>query len=218
MGVKLVIVGAGGHGREVADIARDRARCGRPVELLGFVDEDPRLRGKTVAGAPVLGDWSWFEGRRRRGLSVVCAVGDPRGLRRLAATGERLGLRFESVVSPRAYVSPSARLGAGVILFPNSVVNADASIGDHCTLNVGASVSHDCVVGDHVVLNPGARLAGNVRLGDGCFVGMGASVIQGLTVGAGARIGAGAVVVRDLPPGVTAVGVPAEPLKKRRNA
>jgi sugar O-acyltransferase (sialic acid O-acetyltransferase NeuD family) len=211
---RVAVIGAGGHGREVADVFEHRAAQGDRVSVVGFIDEDPALAGSVINGLPVLGSWDWFKKPAHREVWVVCAVGTPFFCRKLALKAGSLGLRFTEAVSPLAYVSPHARLGKGVTLFAHSVVNVNARLGDHCILNLGASVSHDSVVGDYSILNPGARLAGNVTLGEGCSVGMQASVIQGLRVGAWTTLGAGAVVVRDLPSKVTAVGVPAKIIKR----
>ena len=212
---QIVIIGAGGHGRETAEILLDRARQIGDVELLGFVDDAAARLGAAIDGVPVLGDWSWFDGADRGEVAVLCAVGMPAMSRRLAERARALGLRLANAISPQAVVSPLAEVGQGVTLFPQAVVNTRAWLGDLCILNVGVSVSHDSVVGPNCNLNPGVRLAGNVRVGEGCYLGMGASVIQGRSIGPWTVVGAGAVVIRDLPADVTAVGVPAQIIKTR---
>ena len=211
----IVIIGAGGHGREVADIARHQGRVNNAIEVLGFVDDNRDLHGQSLDGLPVLGDWSWFEGAGHKDVAVVCAVGSPQICRRLVERANALGLSFASVVSPLAHISSFARLGQGVTIFPDVVINTGAFIDSYSILNVAATVSHDAIVGCYSNINPGAHLAGNVTIGEGCYIGMGANVIQGRTVGAWSVVGAGAVVIRDLPDGVTAVGVPAEIIKRR---
>ena len=210
---RVVIIGAGGHGREVADILRRQARDGRQMEAFGFADDNRDLHGRSFDGLPVLGDWSWFDGADRKDIAVVCAVGSPQLCRRLAERARGIGLSFASVISPLAQISTSARLGEGVTIFPNVVINTGALIDSHSILNVGVVVSHDTRVGPYSNINPGAQLAGDVTIGEGCYIGMGANVIQGRSVGAWSIVGAGAVVTRDLPPRVTAVGVPAKVVK-----
>ncbi len=212
---QIVIIGAGGHGREVADIARHQAQVNGGLEVLGFVDDNHGLRGQSLDGLPVLGDWSWFESADRKDIAVVCAVGSPQLCRRLVERASALGLSFASVVSPLARISSFARLGQGVTVFPKVVINTGAFIDNYSILNIAATVSHDAIVGRFCNINPGAHLAGNVTIGEGSYVGMGANVIQGRTVGAWSVVGAGAVVIRDLPDGVTAVGVPAQIIKRR---
>lgn len=212
---RVVIIGAGGHGREVADILRQQARAAREIEPLGFVDENCDLRGRIVDGLPVLGDWSWFEAVDRADIAVICAVGSPENCRRLVEHAGGLGLSFASAISPHAQISPFSRLGEGVTVFPNVIINTGAFVDSHCILNAAVVVSHDARVGRYSNINPGAQLAGDVTIGDGCYIGMGANVIQGRTIGAWSVVGAGAVVTRDLPAGATAVGVPARVIKTR---
>lgn len=212
---RIVIIGAGGHGREVAEILGQQAEAHGQIELLGFIDDNRALHGHILDGVAVLGDWSWFDGVDRREVAVVCAVGVPLICRRLVERARALELQFANVISPRAEISRRARLGEGVAIFPNAIINTNAFIDSHCILNVAATVSHDTKVGCYTNLNPGAHLAGNVTIGEGCYIGMGATVIQGRAIGAWSTVGAGAVVIGDLPAGVTAVGVPARIIKTR---
>jgi len=205
-------MGAGGHGREVADIARAlEQRDG--LDLVGFVDDDPSSTGRRIDGMPVLGTFDWFSSPAAREVRVVSAVGRTEQAAQIVAQARALGLDFVSLVSPTATVSPAARIGSGTVVFPGAVVGPGVVLGDHVIVNAGASVSHDCIVGDLANINPGARIAGAVNIGEATYVGMGASVIQGKTIGSGATIGAGAVVIEDVPPNATVVGVPARVIR-----
>jgi sugar O-acyltransferase (sialic acid O-acetyltransferase NeuD family) len=202
----VVIVGAGGHAREVAEIVQALHALGRGGPLVGLLTDVVAQHGTHVLGIPVLGPPAWIDGHPE--VAVVIAVGDNRTRQQIAA---RLapGWSAIAVISPHALISPHASVGPGAMVFPGVVIGPLARIGAHTIVNVGASVSHDSVVGEWANLNPGVRLAGNVSIGAGANIGMGAAIIQGRTVGAWATVGAGAVVVRDLPAAVTAVGVPA---------
>ncbi len=212
---RIIIIGASGQGREVADILRHQAQAQGQIDILGFVDDNPELHGKTIDELKVLGDWSWFDGIDRREVAVICAIGTPRICQRLVERARQRGLNFAKAISPLAHISSFARLGEGVTIFPHAVINTGAFVESHTILNLGVSVSHDSQVGSYSNLNPGVHLAGNVTIGEGCYIGMGTNVIQGLTIGAWSVVGAGAVVTRSLPANVTAVGVPAKIIKMR---
>lgn len=205
----LVVIGAGSHAREVAEILRFQGALAPGGSLLGFIDENHEAHGKVLDGLPVLGGWDWFDGVDRGHISVVCAVGNPGLCRRLVARALALGLNFATAVSNRAYVSPLAHIGQGVTVFPNVAVHTGARVGDFSILNVAVTVSHDSIIGSYCNINPGAHVAGNVSVGDGCYIGMGSNIIQNCSIGAGSIIGAGGAVVTDVPAYVTAAGVPA---------
>ncbi|HZE73110.1 MAG TPA: acetyltransferase [Pyrinomonadaceae bacterium] len=210
---RIVIIGAGGHGREVSDILRAQTA----TEIVGFIDDCKEIHGNEVDGLPVLGDWSWFDSVRPAEFAVVCAVGSPQLCRRLIQRAKSLGLGFASAISQLAYVSPLARLGEGITVFPFAVINPGAVVESFSILNLACTVSHDTKIGRYSNVNPGAHLAGNVTLGEGCYVGMGANVIQGRSIGEWSIVGAGAVVTANLPANVTAVGVPAKIVKTRED-
>jgi sugar O-acyltransferase (sialic acid O-acetyltransferase NeuD family) len=199
----LVVLGAGGLGRETAVWAR---RAGHDV--LGFLDREPASHGTMVGDLPILGDLDWLE-RASDDVACVVAVGAPRARRDLAARVRALGHLLATVVDPTAVLGDRVKLGTGTIVCAGATVTCDVVVGDGVVLSVGCAVHHDDVVGDHAFVGPGAQLSGNVTIGAGAWIGVGASIVQGVTVGAGTVVGAGAVVAADLPPDVTAVGVPA---------
>ncbi|HUQ34259.1 MAG TPA: acetyltransferase [Pyrinomonadaceae bacterium] len=212
---RVIIIGAGGHGREVADILRHQAQHHPDLNLLGFIDEDRMLHRQVINDLPILGDWSWFESADRSEIAVICAVGLPLARRRLAEHARALGLSFINAISPLARLSPYTKIGEGVMIFPHSVTGTDSLIGDHAVLNVGATISHDTRIDRYCTLNPGVHLAGNVLIGEGGYLGIGSSVIHGVSIGAWTTVGAGAAVIRNLPDNVTAVGVPARVIKSK---
>ena len=210
---RIVIIGGGAHGREIAEILRLRRQQGEDVNLLGFIDQNSSEQ--TIDGLPVLGGWDWFKGVNRSEIEVISASGFSEVRKRIVDQARAIGLSFANAISLQSHVSPDATLGEGVVIYPNGVACRGSVIGDHSIMNAGAIVSHDTELGALSTLNPGVNLAGNISVGEGCYLGIGCSVIQGVKIGPWTIIGAGAAVVSDLPPNVTAVGVPAKVIKTR---
>jgi sugar O-acyltransferase (sialic acid O-acetyltransferase NeuD family) len=209
----LVIVGAGGHGREVLDVVEALNRGESRFRLLGFLDDEggdrPLLESR---GARVLGPHTELAGLD---ASYVVGIGSGEARRRVDAFATAAGREAAVLVHPAASVGAAVRLGPGTVLWPGARITTDVELGRHVHLNLNATVSHDCRLGDYVTLSPGAQVSGAVTLGEGVLLGAGAVVIQGATVGPRTVVGAGAVVLSDLPPDVVAVGVPARVLERR---
>ena len=211
---RLIIVGAGGSGRETLDIVEAINSPGRVVDFLGFVDDGDTVNLDLLRrrGAALLGG---VELLRELDVAYAIAIGSGSARRALDAKLSGWGRTPVSLVHPAAGIASEVRLGPGAIIAAGARLTTNIRTGRHLHANLYATVSHDCELGDYVTLNPGVHLAGNVTLGDEVTCGIGAVIIQGRTVGARTTIGAGAVVIRDIGPGVTAVGVPATPLPDR---
>ncbi len=211
----LVILGAGGHGREVADVARACAAAGEPLRVLGYVDDDPNKHGQRLCDLPVLGPVDWL--RDATGVSVVTGVGSPALRRRLVERVSPWGVPFLRLIHPDAILTRFVALGQGVVITAGCILTNTIELGDHVHINRRATVGHDVRIGALSLLAPGATLSGAVTLGEGCDIGTHACVLPGLTIGAWSIVGAGAVVHRSLPEDVTAVGVPARVISTRES-
>jgi sugar O-acyltransferase (sialic acid O-acetyltransferase NeuD family) len=206
----VVIVGAGGHARVVAD-----ALLCQGVEVRGFVDADRSLHGSSIYGRPVLGADGALDDEALKGCDLVNGlggVGSEQGTllrRRVQEQLEAAGRRFVGVRHPTAHVSPRAELAADVQVLAGAVVQPGACIGIGSVINTRAVVEHDCLLGAFVHCAPGSVVCGDVRLGDDVHVGAGAVVRQALTLGRGVVVAAGAAVVADQSVAAVLMGVPA---------
>jgi|SRR5579862_9037591 len=205
----LAIFGAGGHGREIAWLARE---CFGEGTALTFVVDHQESVEKSINGIGVmqLEDFA----HRHPGSQVVVAIGDPLSRERSAAKCRAAGLRFVSLLHPRVEVSPWISLGEGCVVCAGSVLTANLVLGLHVHVNVMCSVSHDVNIGDFSTLSPGVHIAGWVTMGQRVFIGTGASIKNGsrdrpIVIGDDAIIGAGACVIGDVEPETTVAGVPA---------
>ncbi|MDM4718322.1 acetyltransferase [Micromonospora sp. WMMA1363] len=208
----LVIVGCGGHGREVLTIARAVVTAGGPRwHLAGFVDDRPteeNLKRAHRLDVPYLGGLAWLRDAPPDTHHVV-GIGDPRVRRAVAERVEPYRTPAASLIHPDATVDPDTRYGPGFVAFPGSRVTTNVTLGRHVHLNQNATVGHDCVLADFVSVNPLAAVSGDCHLAEGVLVGTTAAVLQGRRIGRDSTVGAGACVVRDVPDGVVVKGVPA---------
>lgn len=191
---KLVIIGASGHGKVIADIA-----VRNEYEEIVFLDDDESI--KECAGFPVVGKTS--EANNIKGDKIV-AIGN-------AKIRERIQGELNNVViliHPTAVISRRVEIGEGTVVMAGAVINSDAIIGNGCIINTGASVDHDCKIADYVHISVGAHVAGTCVIGKRTWIGAGATVSNNINICGDCMIGAGAVVVKDIDVGGTYVGVP----------
>lgn len=203
---RLVIWGASGHAKVVADIARLLG-----WEVVGFLDDmAPLRRGEGFFGASVLGS---FEDAGASGLldgvAVALGVGDNAVRAAMAMRLIRAGCGLPPLVHPAAVVARVSQIGDGVVIAAGCVVNPDVVLGHAVLVNTGATVDHDCLLAEGVHLAPNATLTGGVRVGERSLIGAGAVVLPRIRIGRDVTVGAGSVVTRDVPDGGVVAGIPA---------
>lgn len=200
----LLIYGAGGHGRVIAEMA-----AGSGMHVHGFIDANPALHGSIVLGLPVLGDEQWLFREASRTRSVALALGDNSLRKAVAQTLIARDIPLATVISAASFISPSATIGAGTVIMPGVVVNACAAVGTGVILNTGAIIEHDVQLGSFVHISPRAVLGGGAAVGALTHIAIGATVLPRISIGARCIVGAGSVVPRNLPDDVVAFGAPA---------
>ncbi len=208
---ELIILGAGGFGREASLLIEEINASGRVKEkwrLLGFIDDDESKWGTNQRGYPVLGGFAALAAQPGEAL-VIAVVGDPQVKRRLVETALEQGRSFATLIHPEVAPAHDVRIGKGALIAKGVVLTTNITIEDHVSINPSCGIGHDSVVGAYSTLLWRVNISGAVQVGPSCLLGSGAVVLQGKHIGAGSIIGAGAVVTADLPAGCTAVGVPA---------
>lgn len=206
---RVVIWGAGGHAKVVADIIRLEGK----YDLVGFYDDSAVGKDNTSfedsvvrAGEEGLG-WLKEQGE----LKTIIAIGKCKIRLEKAKLALEYGWTFVNAIHPSAVVARTAKLGTGIVLVAGAVINPGSSVGEHCIINTCASVGHDCILAAGVHAGPGVRIAGNSEIGEATWIGVGSSVKDEINIGSFCCIGAGSVVVKDIPPNSLAYGVPATP-------
>ena len=200
----LVIIGAGGHGRVVADIAK---KCGTYTEIL-FLDDSDNLT------FPVAGKVSSFV-NYVSDCDFVVAIGNNSVRRKITDALKKHNADIATLVHPAAVLGENVKLGAGTVVMAGCVINNGAYIGEGTIVNTCSSVDHDCIVGDFCHISVGAHVAGTVTIGNSTFVGAGATIINNLEICDDCMIAAGAVVIKSIVESGLWAGVPS--VRKNRN-
>lgn len=209
----LLIIGAGGLGKEVVDIVRSSSQ-GTEYEL-AFVD-DVVPPDTIIHGVRVIGNRAVLRKMTPERADICVAVGSPAVRRTFIEEIEGGGFSFVTVVDPSALIRSSAVLGIGVIIGARVFLSCNAVIGSHAVINPGALVGHDVVIGSYAVVGGGALLSGGAQIGEGALIGAGASVLFNTAVGDRSTVGMGAAVFAPVENGITVLGNPARALPLMR--
>lgn len=204
---RLILIGAGGHGKVVADIACSMQKW-RKIEFLD--DRFPEL--SSVASWQIIGKVEEFINLVDDRPDIGVSIGQNDMRIDLISRLKELGFNLPAIVHPTAFISESVELGGGTVVMAQAAINIDSSIGFGCIINTGSIVDHDCKLANGVHISPGGHLAGGVSIGERSWIGIGATVNPGITIENDVVVGAGAVVVNDIGQGSTVVGNPANPM------
>jgi sugar O-acyltransferase (sialic acid O-acetyltransferase NeuD family) len=207
------VYGAGGFGREVAWLITEIKEQERFAwDLVGFIDDNPRLKNSSVNGFPVLGGLEAL--RELPGICLALALGMPSVRKRVLERLAGYDVQFPNLIHPTVLMGPDVSLGVGNILCAGVIVTVNVRIGNFCHLNLKTTVGHDCDVEDFATAACGVDLAGYAHVQEGAYLGNHATVLPSVRVGAWSVIGAGAVVNRDVGAGSVCAGVPARLVRK----
>lgn len=208
--MRLVVLGAGGHGKVVADCAELTGKYDSVLFLDSQHPQKTALECWPVEGIPD-GLASFVDGN----TEFFVAIGNNHARLEWLDRVEDAGGVLATLIHPNAVVSRYSHIAPGTLLLGGAIVNAFSTLSKGCIVNTGASIDHDCTLGDAVHIAPGTRLAGTVQVGKCTFLGVGCAVVPGANIGRDVIIGAGATVISDIPDGVTAVGTPAKVIKSQ---
>lgn len=193
---RLIIVGAGGHGKVVADNAAKNGYTD-----IRFVDD--HASGGCM-GFPIVGRCADLVQLNDGDTDFVIGIGNNAVREEVA---RKYDVNWVTLIHPSAQIGLQVSIGRGTVVMAGAVINACTAIGEHCIINTGAIVEHDNVLGDFVHISPGAKLSGTVTIGDRTWIGTGVSIKNNLNICADAIVGVGAVVIRDIKTKGTYVGV-----------
>lgn len=200
---RIAIIGASGHGKVVADIARLNQ-----YEDIIFLDDNTELNSCGIY--KVVGTSQEYVHYASQEYDLIVAIGNAKIRQRIQEQIENNGLCCATLLHPSAVIAEDVQIGSGTVVMANTVINPGTKIGKGCIINTCASVDHDNKIADYVHVSVGAHLAGTVSVGMRTWIGIGAVVSNNVEIVGDCMIGAGAVVVKDLAESAAYVGVPAK--------
>ena len=210
----VVIIGAGGFGREVLDVFNAINRNKNPqYNVMGFiVDETYGHAGTIINEYPILGGLSWFS--KHQNVQAICAIGKPHFRYEVIQRVSKLGIEFCTIIHPSVIMTKWTKIGIGTVITAGCVLSNQIELGNHVHINPSSTIGHDAVISDFVSISPGVLISGNVEVGEGTLIGTGTTIIEQKTIGEWSIIGAGSTVIDNIPANTTVVGTPARVIKK----
>ncbi len=205
----LIIIGAGGFGRELWAVAREAVGYGTRFDIKGFLDARPDALDGFSGYAPIVGAPDTYAPEADD--VFITALGDILARRRCVAAVEARGGRFISIIHKSAYLGPNVTVGEGALIANNVVLTADIAVGRHAAIFHNTSIGHDTALGDYSHVYAQCAIGGAVKVGEGAAIYPGARIVPRRTIGANAVVGIGSVVLRNVPAATTVFGNPASP-------
>lgn len=207
----IVIVGAGGVGRETSLIIQQINELKSTWNLIGFIDDDVNSWGNVINGYPVIGGMDSLE-KLSLDTYVVVAIANYEVKKRVV---NKINNRFKfaTIVHPRVWLHDYMTLGEGTIIYEGAILTTNIKVGNHVIISPKCGIGHDSIIKDYVSLLWNVNVSGNDIIEEGVMMGSASTVIQGKRIGKGSTVGAGAVVIDNIDSYSTLVGVPAKVIK-----
>lgn len=204
----ILIIGAGGVGKETALLIEQINYIKPTWNLLGFLDDNGKLHGSFINGYKVFGGVDYIN--NYKDIYAVCAMASGEVKRKIIDKLSKHNIKFPKIIHPSVSVPDTTSIGDGTIIYPGVIMTTNIMIGKHVIISPGCGIGHESVIEDFCSILWNVSISGNVRIGTRCVVGSSSTILQNIKIGMETTIGAGAVVLKDVPQRCTVVGVPAK--------
>ena len=204
----IVIIGAGGFGREVCWLIEEINKIEKKFNILGFIDDNLDKKRENINGYNVLGDINYLNGKEN--IYFACAIGNTEVKKSMIQKALSFGIKPQTLIHPSVICGGINEIGKGSIICAGSIITTNVIIKDYVTINLLCTVGHDSIIEEYCTLYPSVNISGNCIIGKSSEIGTKTAIIQGLKLGQKTITGAGAVVVKNMEGNCTVVGVPAK--------
>jgi len=197
LSLKIIIIGAGGFGKEVLSTILECNKIKEQFDILGFVDDDQSLKDSSVNNFPVLGNLNWFLKSDLFPLACYVAIGDPKIRKEIILKLKSHDINFPKIIHPTVSISEHSFIDDGTIIQRGSILSTNIKIGKFANFN--STIGHDCILDDFVTISPGCNVSGENFLEEGVFFGSGVVTSDKLKIGKWSHIGAGSIITKNIP-------------------
>ncbi|HAT4224174.1 acetyltransferase [Clostridium perfringens] len=205
----LIIIGAGGVGKETAWIVEQINSIKETYNILGFVDDNKEIWNKYINGYTVLGGLKYIL-ENEVNFEVVIAIANYKVKKNIVSKLKEKKIKYATIIHPSLNIPKGVKVGQGTILYEGVIISPNVSIGNQVIVSPKSGIGHDSIIKDYVSVLWNVSISGNDLIEEGVLLGSSSTVIQGKVIGCGAIVGAGSVVVRNIKENRTVVGVPAK--------
>ena len=210
---KIVLFGAGGLGKEVANMIREINKWQPTYDLLGFIVEEKYFKPNTyVNDLPIIGDEQWL--LRNKDVLCCCTIADVHQKARIQDYLNTQGIKFETIKDVTAYIAPYSNIGEGCIIYPYVMISSNVTIEQGVLLNSYVTIGHDVSIGKYTTVQPGTGISGNVKIGTKVSIGGHAFIVPRKKIGDEAVVAAGSIVFSNVKPHTTVLGNPAKRMRE----
>jgi len=214
MKTKSIIIGAGTYGQTYASYLTEAG-----IDIVGFIDDDPDLKGKKVSGIPILGTFKTLgeDSFRKRIKNVYCPIGDNSIREKYLKKSKKMGYDVPSFIHQNVHIGPNVHLGLANYILPNSIIMPYTVFGDYVMVSAGSTIGHHVIIENSVFVSSGVRIGANLSIREYAYIGIGATILSNIgEIGKESLIGAGTVVIREVESKTTVVGNPGRVLYRKK--
>ena len=210
----IVIIGAGGMGKDVLWTINDCNKKDQKYDVLGFLDENKKNIGTKICKIPILGTLDWIKQNHKKNIKYCVAIGDSNTREKIIKNTKKYKIKFESFIHPSVIKTDSLKIGDGTIIQAGCIIPLDVKIGKHVIININTTLGHDCEIDDFVTVSPGVHVNGKNKVGKNTLIGSGVSTLENTNIGKNCIIGMGSMVSENIPDCCTYLGNPGRIIRK----